>query len=185
MCELVHGFAPSDNHEAAHSCGNGHLGCVNPNHLRWDTPSGNAADKYEHGTLLYGEKHPRVKLTLAQAEEIHRRAWEGESGQVLSAEFGVSEGNVSMIKYGTSWKIDIGGVDGPSTDEDRYVHCDNGRRKHLTEEQVITVKRMIARGIPMKIVSDKTGIRYDRITAINRGEFYSHIVPPEHDKDAA
>lgn len=30
MCILVHGDPPSLHHQTAHSCGNGHLGCVNP-----------------------------------------------------------------------------------------------------------------------------------------------------------
>lgn len=37
MCELAHGPAPSPLHEAAHSCGRGHEGCVNPQHLSWKT----------------------------------------------------------------------------------------------------------------------------------------------------
>src|SRR5690242_5616667 len=44
VCILVHGEPPTPEHEAAHSCGNGHLGCINPNHLRWDTRVGNFAD---------------------------------------------------------------------------------------------------------------------------------------------
>lgn len=48
MCEFVHGPAPTGNHQAAHSCGNGHLGCVNPRHLRWATPAENANDKAVH-----------------------------------------------------------------------------------------------------------------------------------------
>lgn len=50
VCELVHGPAPSDTHMAAHSCGKGHEGCVNPKHLRWATPLENSADKVIHGT---------------------------------------------------------------------------------------------------------------------------------------
>lgn len=37
MCELKNGPAPSDKHHAAHTCGNGHMGCVNPMHLAWKT----------------------------------------------------------------------------------------------------------------------------------------------------
>src|SRR3990167_1126552 len=37
MCRLVHGAAPTSKHEALHTCGNGHKGCVNPQHLRWGT----------------------------------------------------------------------------------------------------------------------------------------------------
>lgn len=50
MCELVNGPAPTGRHEAAHSCGNGHLGCVNPRHLSWKTPVENRQDSKLHGT---------------------------------------------------------------------------------------------------------------------------------------
>ena len=49
-CAHAHGEAPTLTHEAAHSCGKGHEGCVNPHHLRWATRTENFADKIIHGT---------------------------------------------------------------------------------------------------------------------------------------
>lgn len=37
MCTLVHGSPPEDYYEASHTCERGHLGCVNPRHLVWET----------------------------------------------------------------------------------------------------------------------------------------------------
>lgn len=48
VCEHRYGPPPTPEHEAAHSCGNGHLGCVHPGHLRWATQIENAADKRLH-----------------------------------------------------------------------------------------------------------------------------------------
>lgn len=48
MCTAAHGEPVGDRIEAAHSCGNGHLGCVNPRHLRWATKTENEADKKLH-----------------------------------------------------------------------------------------------------------------------------------------
>src|SRR5690606_12175061 len=45
MCRLAHGNSPSSEHQAAHSCGKGHEGCINPNHLRWATPAENQSDR--------------------------------------------------------------------------------------------------------------------------------------------
>lgn len=50
MCEQAHGAPPTTEHHAAHECGNGHLGCINPRHLAWKTPKENEADKARHGT---------------------------------------------------------------------------------------------------------------------------------------
>lgn len=48
VCIRRHGPPPTDDLEAAHSCGN--AGCVNPRHIRWATRFENAADKKLHGT---------------------------------------------------------------------------------------------------------------------------------------
>lgn len=50
MCTLAHGEPPTPKHLASHTCGNGHLGCVNPKHLRWQTNSENQLDRRRHGT---------------------------------------------------------------------------------------------------------------------------------------
>ena len=50
VCAKINGKCPGDEYQAAHSCGNGHLGCVNPNHLTWKTRHENQADRLIHGT---------------------------------------------------------------------------------------------------------------------------------------
>jgi hypothetical protein len=74
MCELAHGAPPTPLHHAAHSCGNGHLACVNPRHLSWKTASENQADTIAHGTCKK-KGGTRQKLTDEQVAEI--RAWRG------------------------------------------------------------------------------------------------------------
>lgn len=74
MCELAHGRAPSPTHEAAHSCGNGHLGCVNPRHLRWATRLENANDALRDGTTSRGESHAdAIRSAFAQVPRAVRR----------------------------------------------------------------------------------------------------------------
>lgn len=48
MTIIAHGPPPFDGAESAHSCGQGHVGCVNPNHLRWKTRAENMAEYAEH-----------------------------------------------------------------------------------------------------------------------------------------
>jgi len=108
MCEATHGPAPTPKHQAAHECGKGHLGCVNPRHLKWKTPIENRADSRKHGTLNFGVGRPLRKLTQAQAQEII--ALRGiESQDDLAERFGVTAQQVGRIQAGLSWK---GGVPG-------------------------------------------------------------------------
>jgi hypothetical protein len=58
-CEMEHGLPSDARLEAAHSCGNGHLACVNRKHVRWATPKENSADKFVHGTMYRGGNKPR------------------------------------------------------------------------------------------------------------------------------
>lgn len=48
MCLMVHKLPPAGKPMALHRCGNGHLGCVNPNHLYWGDASDNGKDAHQH-----------------------------------------------------------------------------------------------------------------------------------------
>lgn len=100
---LLVGAPPTAAHHAAHSCGNGHLGCVAPRHLRWATPAENEADKLLHGTLTRGTRNGMVKLTTEQAREVRARALAGEPQPSIAAAFGISTRTVSKIKLGARW----------------------------------------------------------------------------------
>lgn len=102
VCEATHGPAPTPSHEAAHSCGNGHLGCVAATHLSWKTSKENAADKIVHGTTNEGSRNPQAKLTEETVLAI--KALEGTMTQrAIAAQFGVSYKLVNSIFRGTSW----------------------------------------------------------------------------------
>jgi len=102
-CEHLHGPAPSLKHDAAHSCGKGDEGCVNPQHLRWATRKENNADKVQHGTHNRGVRHGMCILTETDVLTIRRLS--GEVSQYKIAEmFGVSRGNIASIIQRKSWK---------------------------------------------------------------------------------
>lgn len=101
MCALSHGDT-LEKLDAAHSCGKGHEGCVNPSHIRWDTRSGNFADKLEHGTDNRGEKSPVSKLLQSEVEEIRRLRGKLTQPEI-AAIYGVTQSNVSKIQTGDSW----------------------------------------------------------------------------------
>lgn len=89
ICEKVNGIAPSPKHQAAHSCGKGHLGCVSPKHLRWATRSENASDSVKHGTS-------QKKITRADADEI-RKLQGTLSQKSIGLMFGIAQTTVSRI----------------------------------------------------------------------------------------
>ena len=100
MCIAAHGNPPEAGMQAAHSCGKGHLGCVNPRHLRWATREENMADARAHGTWVHGERQGRSKLVRHEVLQI--RADEREHA-VIAEEFGVARQTVSKIKARKSW----------------------------------------------------------------------------------
>ncbi len=102
ICELAHGPAPNADSVAAHSCGKGHLGCVNPRHLRWATPSENQMDRVAHGTSARGSKCVAAKLTEADVLAI-RKNEERLSQKELSARYGVAVGTIGGIAQGRAW----------------------------------------------------------------------------------
>jgi len=104
ICTMVHGQPPSPKHQAAHSCGKGHLGCVNPRHLRWATAAENAADRYIHGTILRGERSPAAKLKPEDVLYIRQSARKGVNHRVLAETFGLHKNYVRLIVVGTRWK---------------------------------------------------------------------------------
>lgn len=105
MCEMAHGAPPSPDHEAAHSCGRGHEGCVNPRHLSWATKTRNQLDRRSHGTKSPCGWRWRPKLTPEQVLQI--RALKGTTTQTqreIAGMFGVTDATVRDVWSGKSWK---------------------------------------------------------------------------------
>jgi hypothetical protein len=101
MCEFVYGPAPSPEHEAAHSCGKGHEGCVNPKHLEWKTKSDNQRDRAKHGTKARATWGMRGKLTPEEVAAI--RVLKGRTTQDAIAKlFGVTDTTIRDIFSGRS-----------------------------------------------------------------------------------
>ena len=102
VCEDEHGPAPTPDHQCAHSCGRGHLGCVARSHLRWATRTENMADCDIHGTRPRGERHGRSTLTEESVRNI--RSLEGAKTQRdIARLFGVCQMTVSLIHRRKIW----------------------------------------------------------------------------------
>jgi len=103
MCILAHGSPPIGKGLAAHSCGQGHAGCVNPNHLRWADPQGNMDDKEKHGTLPRGEGCYNAKLSRADIQFIRENAGR-VANRSLAEMFSIHEVTVGQIIHRKRWK---------------------------------------------------------------------------------
>lgn len=120
VCERHHGAPPTPRHYALHKCGNGHLGCINPHHLRWGTPAENSADSAAHGTMVRGEKQYLAKLTESQVTDMRGRyAAGGVFQRELAKEFGVSREQARDIINGKKWGWMTNFVEPPVTNKSR------------------------------------------------------------------
>lgn len=102
VCEAENGPAPTENMEAAHSCGNGHLGCVARKHLRWATRAENRQDMIDHGRSIRGEKNHFAKLTEADVRDI-KRSYAFKTNRAIASEYGVDASLISKINSGHAW----------------------------------------------------------------------------------
>lgn len=103
ICIAVNGEPFSDNMEAAHECGNGHNGCVNPMHLKWKSRGDNARDMIKHGTSQTGTKQHMARLNDAAVKSI--RFLSGVmTHEQLAKQYGVSRATVSLAAAGKTWR---------------------------------------------------------------------------------
>lgn len=145
MCEMAHGPAPSPDHEAAHSCGNGHMGCASPKHLSWKTRSENLLDCREHGTQARSCNGNKGRLTEDQVMQI--RALKGKKTQAeIAFTFGVSEPTIRDIFLGRS-------------------HTGPSKIKHYTPEEDAKIREAVSRGYNMPQIAAFVGRPLKAVTA--------------------
>lgn len=90
MCLVAHGEKPDPASEAAHSCGNGKSGCVNPGHLRWASRKQNHQDRFFHGTL-------KTNLTVSDVASVKSMYQRGDRQAQISKKLGISRAAISSI----------------------------------------------------------------------------------------
>jgi hypothetical protein len=151
MCVLAHGEPPTAKHQAAHNCGKGHYGCVNPRHLEWKTNSQNQLDRAKNGNSLRNSKGPGSVLSDEQKREIV--ALKGEMAQTaIAAKFGVSLG---CVQYWQKY---------------RQVRGHDLREKYAwTKDEVARLRRAISSGEDLAALASEIGRTIGAVTTkINR-----------------
>lgn len=101
-CKTMHGEPPTERHEAAHLCGCGHLGCINPRHLQWKTPKENCADRVSHGTQKSGSAHHAAIITEDDVSQI-KKLFDYIPSVEIAMLFGISPQLVCDIKNNRRW----------------------------------------------------------------------------------
>jgi hypothetical protein len=103
VCRMVYGDPPSEQFDTAHSCHNGHLGCINPKHVRWATRKENMNDGVRWRDRR-GEKHAQAKLTDNDAIAIRSEYLEGKlTHRDLGKRYGVSHTVIGHIIRRSAW----------------------------------------------------------------------------------
>lgn len=102
MCIAAHGEPPTQTHQAAHSCGNGHAGCLNPRHLRWATHDENMKDRAVHGRDRKGRDINTAKLTEIDVYEIRKMKGVRTCGSVAK-DYGVTKSTIVKIMSRKTW----------------------------------------------------------------------------------
>lgn len=104
MCEVAHGPPPPGKTDAAHSCGKGNQGCVNPRHLSWKSKSENMLDQRRHGTARNAWWGATGKLK--PHEVISIRALKGKKTAVEIAKGypHITANTVRTVLRGVTWK---------------------------------------------------------------------------------
>lgn len=149
MCERRHGPPPTPRHQAAHSCNNGHNGCVNQWHLDWKTPAENQLDRPDR----IGRS--QRKLLPNQVDEI-RRMKDRERTVDTAARFSVTEANVRQIQSGKTWRLD-------------------SRRRVFTDDEIRRIRAEPQANGVVKGFAKEFGVSLSCIHNIRNGTFYKHV----------
>jgi DNA-binding MarR family transcriptional regulator len=140
-----------------HKCDN--RSCVNPSHLEVGTHADNIRDALERTCDQKGENNYASRFTQAQVDEMRHRASTGEMQKDIARDFGASQGTVSNIVRGLTWKESF----------DPTKHRSYGQRRKLTHSQVDEIRRAAANGTTQKILARRFGVSPSNISAIVRG----------------
>ncbi len=92
---------PGPNQEARHLDGDNTNSVLG--NLQWGTPAENAEDKRRHGTLLFGERHGKSKLTEAKVRTIRQLRAQGLSNADIAKKFDVNATTVSSVALRKIW----------------------------------------------------------------------------------
>jgi hypothetical protein len=103
----LHNAPIMDEQHVMHSCDN--RKCINPLHLGLGSRADNMRDMVSRGRAnrAVGARHAKAKITAEIAAEIKRRYiphGKENSSSAMAREFGVTQGAISAVIRGITWK---------------------------------------------------------------------------------
>lgn len=102
VCEMVNGVPDHVGLVAAHSCGNGALGCVAGSHISWKTQAENIKDTVAHGKVARGK---RVGKKLSEADVLNIREMAKFTTQrKIARQYDMSASAISHIVLRDTWR---------------------------------------------------------------------------------
>lgn len=97
MLIMTQGLPADEKMFAVHVCGNGHLSCVNPKHLKWGSASDNRVDAVLHNA-------PSEFIAGMDPDLVHEIKTSPQMVKVIAERTGVPAGVVSAIKMGAQFQ---------------------------------------------------------------------------------
>lgn len=98
VLEAFVSLRPSPKHQACHN--NGNRADARLENLRWDSVSGNAADKHLHGTIARGERAGQALLT---EDDVHFIRNSPLSSLRLAPMLGVASSTIRAVRLRQNW----------------------------------------------------------------------------------
>lgn len=162
--ESLHGVGSARGFVVRHRCDN--PPCCNPSHLLIGTQADNANDCVERGrnNPAKGEEIWTAQLTAADVRHMRDMARDGATIAAICALYPVSAVSVSLALRGITW----GHVPDP-------VACPPTANRKLTEGDVRTIKRRLARGERGADLANEFAVGRGTISAIKTGRNWSHV----------
>lgn len=143
-----------------HSCDN--ASCVNPDHLHLGTHSQNQGEKAARKRSLFGEQHPKTKLTNEQALAIYKDC---RVQSVIAAEYGITQPIVAAIKVGKSW----GKVTGATWKHPGHFRGTGSYQAKFSAEQINEIR---ASNESIRTLADRHHVAYNTMRKIVQRKTY-------------
>lgn len=154
---------PHEDSLACHLCRNRH--CVRPSHIVWGDAKKNIGDKKRDGTNKpwshCGQRHPKAKITDAQAKTIFKEYKKGGvSMQSFADQYGVCRKAICNLIHGKSWADVIDEKRIKTTDPRKkgYMRGENHKRAKMTLLQAETAKKEMLNGATRTATARKYGV---------------------------